>query len=119
MPAPSAKPCEVRLRKVDEVAVLDVRGPLLLGESVDLFHSHVQQLLAQGFRRVAVNLAAVNKMDSSGMGALIRAHTSVMKNGGKLHAFAPSVQVKQMLEMVRLDAVLSLFDDEAAALAQL
>lgn len=114
----SPRPCEIHLRQVNEVPVLDVSGPLLLGESVELFQSQIQQLLAQGFRSIGVNLAEVNKMDSSGMGALVRAYTSVKKNGGNLHAFAPSTQVRQMLKMVRLDTVLSLFDDEAAALAQ-
>ena len=114
----SPRPCEIHLRQVNEVPVLDVSGPLLLGESVDLFQSQIQQLLAQGFRSIGVNLAEVTKMDSSGMGALVRAYTSVKRNGGNLHAFAPSKQVRQMLKMVRLDTVLSLFDDEAAALAQ-
>lgn len=98
--------------------MLDVSGPLLLGESVDLFQSHIQQLLAQGYRSIGVNLAEVNKLDSSGMGALVRAYTTVKKSGGRLHAFAPPTEVRQVLKMVRLDAVLSLFDDEAAALAQ-
>lgn len=83
-----------------------------------MFQSQIQQLLAQGYRSIGVNLAEVNKMDSSGMGALVRAYTSVKKNGGNLHAFAPSTQVRQMLKMVRLDTVLTLFDDEAAALAR-
>jgi len=112
------KPCVIRIRQVNEVPVLDVGGPLLLGEPVDLFQAHIQQLLEQGFRSIAVNLAEVNRMDSSGMGALVRAFASVRKSGGKLHAFAAPPQVRQMLKMVRLDAVLSLFDDEAAALAQ-
>lgn len=103
---------------MNEVPVLDVSGSLLLGESVDLFQSQIQQLLAQGHRRIGVNLAGVNKLDSSGMGALVRAYTTVQNSGGRLHAFAPTREVRQVLKMVRLDAVLNLFDDEAAALAQ-
>jgi anti-sigma B factor antagonist len=115
----SSKPLQVRVRRVGGAVVLDLAGPLLLSDAVESFHAHVRQLLSEGVRNLAVNLTDVPKLDSSGMGALIRAFTTVKKSGGSMHTFAASEGVRQMLKMVRLDTVLELYEDEASALAAL
>jgi anti-sigma B factor antagonist len=113
----SSKPLQVRVRRVGDAVVLDLAGPLLLGDAVESLHAHIQQMLSEGVRNLAVNLTEVPKLDSSGMGALIRAYTTVKKNGGSMRTFAASEGVRQMLKMVRLDTVLELSEDEASALA--
>ncbi|MGH9789428.1 MAG: STAS domain-containing protein, partial [Candidatus Acidiferrales bacterium] len=59
------------------------------------------------------------ELDSSGIGALVRAYTSVKNAGGKCRFFAATKRIKQTLRMVRLDSVLDMVDNEAAALADL
>lgn len=115
----SSKPLQIRVRRVGDAVILDLAGPLLLGDSVESLHTQIQQLLSEGARRLAVNLSDVPKLDSSGMGGLIRAYTTVKKNGGNMRTFAASEGVRQMLKMVRLDSVLELYEDETSALADL
>jgi anti-sigma B factor antagonist len=77
----------------------------------------VQQLMLAGSTFLAVNLARVSDLDSSGVGALLRVFTSARRAGGKCVFFSPSERVLMVLRMVRMNAILEISEDEAAALA--
>ena len=106
-----------KVRVVDKGVIVDVEGPIRLGESEQALRDKIQELLDAGHRNVAVNLVQVSFVDSSGIGAMVRSFTSVTRAGGKLLFFSPTKMIRQTLKMVRLDTVLSLYDDESAALA--
>ena len=108
-----------KVRSVEKAVILDVEGAIRLGESEQALREKVQELLDSGQRNIAVNLAQVTFVDSSGIGAMVRAFTSVTRANGKLLFFSPTKMIRQTLKMVRLDTVLSLYDDEASALAAL
>lgn len=108
----------VNVRKAGNANVVDLQGPLTIGEPVEAFSAQLKELLDAGARNLAVNLAGVSRLDSSGIGAFVRAHTAVLKAGGKCRFFAAPKLVMQTLHMVRLDTVLDLAEDEASALAR-
>ena len=107
---------QIHLRTKGNVSILDLNGPLKLGEPEQAFRQQVEGLLDGGTKRLAVNLAGVPEMYSSGIGALVRAFTTVKQQGGKCRFFGPTKRVLQTLKMVRLDSVLDLVEDEATAL---
>jgi len=72
-----------------------------------------------GSNHLAVNLAGVTDLDSSGIGALVRAFTTLKRAGGKCTFFSPNKRVLMLLKMVRLDGVLDIVEDEATALARI
>ena len=100
-------------------AILDLTGPLKLGEAEELFRKHIQELLEAGATHLAVNMAGVTDIDSSGIGALVRAFTLIKRSGGKCTFFSSSKRVLMLLKMVRLDNVLDLAEDEATALTRI
>jgi anti-sigma B factor antagonist len=108
----------VNTRKAGNAYVVDIQGPLTLGEPVEAFSAQVKELLAAGAKYLAVNLAGVTRFDSSGIGVVTWAHTTVTKAGGKCRFFAAPKLVMQTLHMVRVDTVLDLAEDEASALAR-
>lgn len=107
---------DIQVRKAGDVTVLDLNGRLVLGEEAKLTAT-VNELFAAGERYLAVNLAGVPIMDSSGIGSVVRAHTSAVRAGGRCRFFAPTKMVMQTLRMVRLETLLELCEDESAALA--
>jgi len=109
---------EIQLRKAGNATILDLNGPLRLGDSEQLFKDQIQKLIDVGNPHIAVNLASVAELDSSGIGALVRAFSSVKRAGGKCIYYAPTQRVRMLLKMVRLDSVLEIVDDEAAALTR-
>jgi anti-sigma B factor antagonist len=109
---------KINIRKAGPATILDLEGPLKLGEAQDKFRDQIQQLVDAGSKHVAVNLAGVSDLDSSGIGALVRAFTVLKRAGGKCTFFSASKRVLMLLKLVRLDSVLDLAEDEATALAR-
>jgi anti-anti-sigma factor len=108
---------KINIRQAGRITILDLDGPLRFGPAEDIFRNQAQQLVQAGSTFLAVNLARVSDLDSSGVGALVRVFTSVRRAGGKCVFFSPSERVLMVLRMVRMDAILDISEDEAAALA--
>ena len=70
----------ISIRKAGPVTILDLDGPLKLGDAEEAFRTQVQQLVESGSTHVAVNLAAVTELDSSGIGALERGESAPAAN---------------------------------------
>jgi len=109
----------ISIRKAGPATILDLNGPLKLGEAEELFRDQVQRLVESGTTHLAVNLAGVTDLDSSGIGALVRAFTTFKRAGGKCTLYAPNKRVSMLLKMVRLVSILDLVEDEATALARI
>jgi anti-sigma B factor antagonist len=66
----------------------------------------VTSTVAKGHTRIAVDLAGVDFMDSSGLGALISGLKTTRQAGGDLRIAAPSEQVKLVLQLTNMERVL-------------
>ena len=109
---------KIQVRTAGSATILDLDGPLKLGPAQEQFRDQVQKLMDAGSTHIAINLAGVTDLDSSGIGAFVRAYTSLTKAGGKCRFFAAPKFVMQTLHMVRLDTVFDIAEDEASALAR-
>jgi len=107
----------ISVRKENDVAILDLSGNLVLGDAVSTFREKISDALEAGSKAVAVNLASVPFVDSSGIGAMVGARTTVEAAGGQCRYFAALPRVVHTLEMTRMHEVLNLHPDEASALA--
>lgn len=106
----------IHIRTQGNVSILDLKGPLKLGEPEQTYRERVQELLEGGAKHFLVNLTGVPEMDSSGIGALVRGFSRIKQEGGKCRFFGANQRVLQTLKLVRLDTVLELSEDEATAL---
>jgi anti-anti-sigma factor len=107
----------INIRILDQATILDLNGSFKAGEAEQAFRNSVADLLSAGVTNIAINLAGVSFLDSSGVGSLVHTFLTLKGRGGKFKLFAASKQVAQVLRMVRLDRVLGLEKDEAAVLA--
>ena len=106
---------DINIRKTETATILDLNGPFVMADAPK-FKASVQEALDGGAKKLAVNLAAVSYLDSSGIGAIVGAFSKVKNAGGQCKFYAPSDQVLKVLKMVKLDTILDLRPDEAAAL---
>ncbi|MGE0811928.1 MAG: STAS domain-containing protein [Vicinamibacterales bacterium] len=104
-------------RRVDAVTIVDVSGKLALGDAADVLHDKVRSLLQQGQRRIVINLGGVSYMDSCGLGTLVSAHATAVRDGGALKLLHLTDRLENLLIISRLLNVFECFDDEAAAVA--
>jgi anti-sigma B factor antagonist len=66
--------------------------------------------------KVLIDLSRVSRIDSAGLGMLMRCYTHTVRKAGALKLVHPAAQVKRVLSMTRIDSVVPTFDDENAAL---
>ena len=115
-PAPGQE-SSVFSRKVGDVSVIDLTGPLVRELPGHAFRDQIRELLDQGARNFAINLAEVRHADSHGLGGLAAAYNLVQQAGGRVKFFAAHHRLLRTLHRLRLDTVLELFEDEASAVA--
>ena len=104
-------------RQVHGVTIVDLNGSIKEGMDISVLGDTVEDLLGKGQKKILLNLSEVNHMDSSGLGALVRALTSVRNQGGELKLLHLTKKVRALLEITKLYNVFDVRDDEAAAIA--
>lgn len=107
---------QITSRRAGDVAILDFSGRATIGESAESMGREFQKLLADGGRKVLVNLALLSQIDSTGLSALVRAFVSLERSGGALKLLRPNGNVRHVLELTRLIRSIPTFEDETAAL---
>jgi len=106
-------------RRVGDVAVLDISGRITLGEGNVMLREIVRQLVDEGNRKIILNLAEVQYVDSSGLGELVKTHTTVRNRSGQLRLVNLNKRIHDLLQMTRLAAVFDIEPDEASAIRSL
>ena len=102
-------------REVGGVTIVDISGRIVLGEERAALRALVGDLLSKGHKKILFNLADVNYIDSSGLGHLVSAFTSVRKQDGELKLLNLTKKVHDVMQITKLYTVFDIMDDEAAA----
>lgn len=108
---------KVSTRQVDGVTILDLSGRITLGEGSVQLRDVVREHLSKGSKRILLNLGEVNYIDSSGIGELVSAFTTVRNQGGEMKLLNLTKKVHDLLQITKLYTVFDIKDDEAAAIA--
>jgi anti-sigma B factor antagonist len=107
----------VSVREVKDFKVIKLEGKLIAGEAVSDLRTRIHELLADDAKQLAVDLAGVEYLDSSGIGAIAAINFSAQEAGGTCRFFGASPGVMAILKTVNLHRALQLFPDESTALA--
>jgi anti-sigma B factor antagonist len=103
------------LRQVDGVNIVDCSGRITLGEGSIVLRDIVKDLLGKGNKKILLNLGDVNYIDSSGIGELVSAFTTVKNQGGELKLLNLTKKVHDLLQITKLYTVFEVHNEEAAA----
>ncbi len=104
-------------RQIDGVTILDLSGRIVLGEGSVQLRDTIKELLGKGQKNILLNLSDVNYIDSSGLGELVSAYTSVRNAGGELKLLGLTRKVHDLLQITKLYTVFDVKDDEASAIS--
>jgi anti-sigma B factor antagonist len=100
-----------------DVTIADVSGRLTAGSGDVVLRAQYQNLLDRGVRRIVLNLAGIDMMDSSGLGELVRAQKATQAVGGRLTLLNVGAEVRQVLEVARLLGGFETYANETTAVA--
>lgn len=109
---------QISTRESGDVTILDLRGRSTIdgGES-ELLSRQLQKLIANGVRKLLLNLADLRQIDSSGVSTILETYVSLKRQGGSLRLLRPSGRVLVVLRVIHLLKIIPSFQDEAEALA--
>ena len=104
-------------REIGGVTVIDMDGRITLGEGSTLLRDLIRENLDAGHKKIVMNLAGINYIDSTGLGELVSAYRLVKSQGGELKLLNLNKKVSDLLQITRLYAVFDIHNDEAQAVA--
>jgi len=106
---------KIETRTVGDVRILDCSGKITLGEGTMAVRNSVRDILNRDVKKIVLNLADVNYIDSSGIGELVSTYTTVTNNGGQLKLLNLTKKIQELLTITKLMTVFQVFNDEQSA----
>jgi anti-sigma B factor antagonist len=106
---------EIREHTRDEVVVLVLDGRLVAGDAVEALRDRVRALCQGGALRQVLDCGRLDYIDSSGLGTLVHAHSTLVNKGGGLALLHLNERNLELMVITKLSTVLELFDDELEA----
>src|SRR5580704_14461454 len=103
-------------RQVDGITIVVLSGRIRLGEGIVVLRDTIKDLLSKGQKKILLNLGDVSYIDSSGIGELVSAFTSVRNQGGELKLLNLTKKVHDLLQITKLYTVFDVKDDVATAI---
>ena len=103
-------------RDAGQVTVVDLSGRITLGDGSALLRKTIRGLLEDQRKKILLNLADVDYIDSSGIGELVSGYTGVKNQGGDLKLLQLTKKVRDLLQITKLYTVFDVFMDESTAI---
>jgi anti-sigma B factor antagonist len=105
----------ITTREVSHVTIVDITGRITLGEETGKLRDTIRQLISEGKKKIVLNLAQVDYIDSSGVGELVSGFTTVRNAGGELKLLSLTKKVQDILNVTKLYTVFDVKEDEFTA----
>ena len=104
-------------REDNGIVILELKGNIMGGDDEAVFYDKLRELIDQNKKKVVLDLAKVEWINSRGLGILISGLTTMRNSGGQLKIARVVEKVKSLLTMTRLITVFDSYEtvDEAVA----
>jgi anti-sigma B factor antagonist len=102
----------ITTREISHVTIVDLNGRITLGDETGKLRDTVRKLISDGKKKIVLNLAQVDYIDSSGVGELVSSFTAVRNAGGELKLLNLTKKVHDVLYVTKLYTVFDIKDDE-------
>jgi anti-sigma B factor antagonist len=106
---------EIQQREREGVAILDVKGKLVLGPEDLSLRAHLTSLLSDGVRNVILNLKDVTHVDTAGVGTLVLSTEKFRSAGGRMAIVHLNPTQASVANILKLDSELDVYPDEQDA----
>jgi anti-sigma B factor antagonist len=107
----------MKIRQIGGIAIIDVTGTVRFGPESDKFREGILAEFDKGTKKILLNLAALERMDSSGLGSLVSVYASITRRGGVVKLLNPGQRVLELLKVTNTAGLFQICMDEQAAMA--
>jgi len=105
----------VEVRKEGDVVIVDMTGRLVGGIGDEILRNVVNELLAEDWKKILLNLSGVTAIDSAGIGELVADLKTASHLGASLRILNLNERVRTALHLGRLLPLFEVYGDEKAA----
>ncbi|MBN1482553.1 anti-sigma factor antagonist [candidate division KSB1 bacterium] len=92
------------------VSILEIKGKLMGGPETTEIHTRVKELVANGVKKVVIDLGKVSWMNSTGLGALMSSLTTMRNAEGDLKIARATDKVKSLFMVTKLITIFDSYD---------
>jgi len=107
---------EIDQKEREGVVLLKLDGRITVGKEATALRSAVDELNQESKRNLVLDLARVDYIDSTGLGALVMMANTMRKNGGNCKLLHLNRRNIELLVMTKLATVFEIFNDEQDAI---
>jgi anti-sigma B factor antagonist len=104
-------------REVDGVTVVALDGRIVLGEESNALREKIKALVAEGKKKIVLNMGNITFIDSAGLGTLVAAHHSAKAQGASLRLCHLGTKFQEVLQITKLMTIFDVSNTEAEAVA--
>src|SRR6267154_5306916 len=103
--------------EVGNTSVVVLDGRIVLGEESKSLREKLKGLIAEGKKKIVLNMANITYIDSAGLGTLVAAHLSAKNQGASVRLSNLGNKFHEVLQITKLLTVFDVYDTEAAAVS--
>ena len=103
--------------EVDGVSVVTLDGRIVLGEESNSLREKLKSMLAEGKKKIVLNMVNIKYIDSSGLGTLVAAHVSAKTQGASVRLCNLGKKFHEIMQITKLLTIFDVYDTEAAAVS--
>ena len=106
---------KITTREVDGVTVAALDGRIVLGEESNALREKVKSLVAEGKKKIVLNMNNITFIDSAGLGTLVASHHSAKAQGASLKLCHLGTKFQEVLQITKLMTIFDVYNSEAEA----
>ena len=107
---------EIQERQREGIIILDLKGRITSGPEAGSFREKATAVAAQPAPNLILNMANVDYVDSTGLGAMVMVATTIKRSGGKVKLLNMNKRNIELLVMTKLATIFEIFNDELDAI---
>jgi anti-sigma B factor antagonist len=102
-------------REVGGIVILEPKGKIMGGPDASLLHDKLYECIQGDKKKVVIDLAGVEWMNSTGLGILIQGYTTLRKSDGQLKLARVTDKIRSLLTITKLSPIFDAYEsvDEA------
>lgn len=101
---------KLSFKEIEDVMILSPKGKIMGGPDATQMHDQLHDFINQGKKKVVIDLAKVDWMNSTGLGILISGLTTMRNSGGELKLSKVTEKIQSLLTITKLITVFECYD---------
>jgi anti-sigma B factor antagonist len=107
---------EIQEREREGIFILDLKGRITSGPEAGAFREAATSVATRPNPNLILNMANVDYVDSTGLGAMVMVATTIKRAGGKIKLLNMNRRNIELLVMTKLATIFEIFNDDQDAI---